>query len=197
MPAGPFIFGLEARDAIAIAGTLVAALIGVLGVVLAFALERRDRYITRLDGTVGGIIREIAIRRQALHAYVSERPSTEGRDALLRAWVYSARGRSPGGPPDDALLAGVRIATFAGSRHRDRRILNIILQTVGYFSLATVDWQIEYLPILSSVITAWKTGESNVRRTTTELLRAGLAAMNDAAAYADRVHKKDASETED
>lgn len=180
---------LEVRDWAAVVGTIVAALIGVVGVFLALGLERADRYRTRLDDTLADVIRELGERAVALQDYANERPPDTGTSGIRQAWSYSQRLHRPGGPPSDRLDAAVSIAELAARRSSDRRALAALTAMIEDLPVARGEMQLFLLDGTRQAITRWRVGKTGHRKFVEAVTEFALAARSDASEYRAKIEE--------
>jgi hypothetical protein len=141
---------LQPKDWAAIAGTIVAALIGVAGVIVTIVVENRSRYRARLDEALAGVVGALARRADDLDEWCTAR----------HQWMPDARNRLlVDGPMDTDLQAATEIAMLAGKRNGDRAPLAALGDATFTLKDAVVGWQITRTGRLSAEIRRWRTGE--------------------------------------
>jgi hypothetical protein len=146
---------LTVGDIAAVAGTIVGALIGVVGLAAVLGIERRDRYRTRLDEALSAVILGLAVRARERDDW------TAGADTgqLRGMWMVQERARDSVGPLDVDLPAAVEVARLAGTRREDRTCLHALSDTVVKLGIASNAWQVTHSAHLATLIRQWRSGE--------------------------------------
>ncbi|WP_157008522.1 hypothetical protein [Agromyces laixinhei] len=156
--------GLVLSDIAQILGTLIAALIGVVGLAIVLGIERRDRYRGGLDGALAVLIAELAEREIALVAWTEEPAAAQTREL---------REQTIGGPSAADLEAAVEVACMAAQKRVDRECLQAIREVVQAMRLVPVHEQIATNGMLRMWLRMWRTqeiGPGGLRSFTTRLL---------------------------
>lgn len=154
---------MDAGDLIGIAGTIVAALIGVGGLAIVLGVESRDRYRGRLDDTLSGVIAALAQRAEDLEVWADYKPAPRAGSSqvqpLFDNWERTRRQAAPGGPLDTGLQAAVEIAWLAAHKAPDRACLAALGAATFNLKLAIRPWQVERSGRIAADIRRWRTKE--------------------------------------
>lgn len=153
-------------------GTIVAALIGVVGLTIVLVVEARGRYRARVDDMLAVVISALAGRARDLREWTEDVvPSvrftpdkfTASRQAAMDNWQREHRKSAPGGPLDADLQAAVEAAWLTGRRRRDRRCLAALADATFSLKRAVNPWQIDRTGRIAADIRRWRSGEVSGR----------------------------------
>lgn len=142
-----------------IAGTIVAALIGVIGLALVLLTEAKQRYRDRLDVASADVIRALSDRAAQLDAWASESPPATGASSIRALGRFMARRDHPGGPIDSDLQAAAEVLWLTARHPNDRAPAKALADTTWALKRALVSWQIGRTGSIAASVRQWRVGE--------------------------------------
>lgn len=155
----------SAGDWAGVGGTIVAAFVGVGGLLIVLGVERSGRYIERVDAALSEVIAALGRRATELDAYTSEMFSLN--DSVHQQAMVSqrrdARRSSPGGPLDADLQAAAEVACLTATRRGDRAPVEALAAATYDLKQAASHWQMERAGRIAADVRRWRTGELNSR----------------------------------
>lgn len=151
----------SAGDWAGVAGTIVAAFVGVGGLLIVLGVERSGRYVERVDAALAEVIAALGRRATELDRYTSEMFSLN--DSIHQQAMVSqrrdARRRSSGGPLDADLQAAAEVACLAATRRRDRAPVEALAAATFDLKQAVTLWQMEHAGRIAADVRRWRTRE--------------------------------------
>jgi hypothetical protein len=137
---------------------LVAAIVGVLGLLWTNGLERRRRRQDSSDLAFSKLM--IAIGNHAIRSaqWMDEPAPGRNLSDIEDRYPGKNRGTTAGGPLDVDLQTAADVTVMEASK-RDRPVALQLAETLFHFKRALVSWQIARMGEVVGDIRKWKTGE--------------------------------------
>ncbi|MCT1476510.1 hypothetical protein [Microbacterium sp. p3-SID336] len=150
-----------AGDWAGILGTIIAAFVGVGGLLIVLGVERSGRYVERVDASLAEVIAALGRRAAELDVYTSELFSLNDShyQQVMVSQRRDARRASPGGPLDADLQAAAEVACLAATRRRDRAPVEALAAATFDLKQAVTLWQMERAGRIAADVRRWRTGE--------------------------------------
>ncbi|MEV8172157.1 hypothetical protein [Microbacterium sp. NPDC077486] len=147
-------------------GTMVAALIGIVGLVAVLIVEASSRYKERLNSALGSVVVALADRARELDEWSSPPLSLNDGFPQQQMEIQQRAGRrdEPGGPLDTTLHAAAEVASLAATRWWHRKPVSALADATFDLKLAVVAWQIAYAGRMAADVRRWRTGVLSRRK---------------------------------
>jgi len=141
---------------------LVAALIGLGGLLLVNKYERKQKRQDRSDLAFEHLMSVIGSRAQELHAWLNS-PATQGFDKNgIVVYEQRDQNKTTGGPLDVELQTAADV-TAAASTQVDRPVAIAVADVLYHFKRALTSWQVRNLGEVVGNIRKWRSGELSER----------------------------------
>jgi hypothetical protein len=140
------------RDWASIAGTIVAALIGVIGLVVTLVWQSRERERATFESALADVMRGLSARHIDLDAWLLETV-----DVGMRIPMRVHTPEAAGGPSDAPMQALVDAAYMLAPK-ADRPAMQALADTTFHLKRARISFQQLQLGRLIADIRLWRTG---------------------------------------